>query len=304
MNKNQWFSDQITPGMIQQYRIEKVLYTGKTQYQAVQFVEMAGLGRCLILDGKIQSSELDEFIYHEALVHVSMLANANPKKVLIAGGGEGATTREVLAHPSVKKVVMVDLDGEVVSMCRKLLPSYHQGSFDDKRLELIHDDAWKYIEHTKEKFDVIVLDLPEPIDAGPAYKLSTVEFYKMVKSRLAKGGTVSLQSGASAWGNHLCFIAMIITLKQVFPIVRPYDAFIPSYGGTWGFAFASIDVKPVAASKVDGLIKTRINRPLRSLDGVSYRRLFALPKHMRKAIADEKTVITVARPFLIYKPEE
>jgi spermidine synthase len=97
---------------------------------------------------------------------------------------------------------------------------------------------------------------------------------------------------------------MINTLKQVFPIVRPYDTFIPSYGGTWGFAFASIDVNPVAASKVDGLIKARINRPLRSLDGVSYRRLFALPKHMRKAIADDKTVITVARPFLIYKPEE
>ncbi|MFA5054792.1 MAG: polyamine aminopropyltransferase [Dehalococcoidia bacterium] len=304
MNKNQWFSDQITPGMIQQYRIEKVLYTGKSKYQAVQFVEMSGLGRCLILDGKIQSSELDEFIYHESLVHVSMLANANPKKVLIAGGGEGATTREVLAHPSVKKVVMVDLDGEVVDMCRKLLPSYHQGSFDDKRLELIHDDAWKYIEHTKEKFDVIVLDLPEPIDAGPAYKLSTIEFYEMVKSRLAKGGTVSLQSGASAWGNHLLFTAMINTLKQVFPIVRPYDAFIPSYGGTWGFAFASVDVKPVAASKIDGLIKARINKPPRSFDAISYRRLFALPKHLRKAIADEKTVITVDRPYLIYTPEK
>ena len=304
MNKNQWFSDQITPGMIQQYRIDKVLYSGKSKYQAVQFVEMSGLGRCLILDGKIQSSELDEFIYHESLVHVPMLANANPKKVLIAGGGEGATTREVLVHKSVKKVVMVDLDGEVVKMCRKLLPSYHQGSFDDKRLELIHDDAWKYIERMKEKFDVIVLDLPEPIDAGPAYKLSTVEFYEMVKSRLNKGGTVSLQSGASAWGNHLCFTAMINTLKQVFPIVRPYDAFIPSYGGTWGFAFASVDVKPVAASRVDALIKARISKPLRSFDAVSYRRLFALPKHMRKAIADEKTVITVDNPYLIYTPEK
>ena len=139
--------------------------------------------------------------------------------------------------------------------------------------------------------------------AGPAYKLSTVEFYELVKRRLAKDGTISLQAGASAWGNHLCFTAMINTLKQVFPIVRPYDAFIPSYGGTWGFAFASCDAKPVAASKVDGLIKTRIKRPLRSYDGISHRRLFALPKHMRKAIADEKTVITVAKPFLIYKPE-
>ncbi|MEA1959302.1 MAG: polyamine aminopropyltransferase [Chloroflexota bacterium] len=304
MNKNDWFIDRITPDMVQEYRIEKVLYTGKSQYQDVAFMEIAGLGRCLILDGKIQSSELDEFIYHESLVHPAMLTHPDPKTVLVAGGGEGATIREVLVHSSVDRVVMIDLDGKVVDLCRRYLTSYHQGSFDDSRLELLHDDAWKYIEQTSEKFDVIVLDLPEPIEAGPAYMLSTVEFYEMVKSRLTEGGTVSLQSGASAWGNHLCFTAIINTLKQVFPVVRPYDAFIPSYGGNWGFAFASCDVEPVAALDVDNRIAARITKPLRSYDSIAHQRLFALPKHLRKAIAAAATIITVDKPYLIYTPED
>ena len=302
--KDEWLHDHINPGLTQLHRIKKVIYSGKSQYQSVQFIDSESWGRCLILDGKIQSSELDEGIYHETLVHPPMIAHSNPERVLIAGGGEGATLREVLAYKSVKRAVMVDLDREVVDLCRKYLPSFHQGSFDDSRVELIFDDARKYLEKCDEQFDVIVLDLPEPIEGGPAYLLSTREFYQSVRGKLAPNGVVSLQAGASTWGNHRCFTAIVNTLKSVFPKVYPYEASIPSYCGMWGFAVATDKVRLPAPVEVDRRISSRVDKPLRYYDGLTHQGLFCLSRHLRQAIAEEKTVITVDKPFYIYSPED
>src|SRR3972149_10779996 len=133
-----WLYDPIADGFVQLHAIESNLYLGATRFQKAEIITTKSFGRCLVLDGKIQSSELDEFIYHEALVHPAMLAHPKPEAVLIAGGGEGATLREVLAHRSVKRVVMVDLDQEGVELCRRHLPAWHQGSFDDPKVELLH----------------------------------------------------------------------------------------------------------------------------------------------------------------------
>ncbi|KPJ53602.1 MAG: spermidine synthase [Dehalococcoidia bacterium DG_18] len=305
MNENEWFHDYVTPDMVQSYSIKEVIYSGRTQFQSVEIIESGGLGRCLILDGKIQSSEWDEFIYHEALVHPPMIAHPRPERVFIAGGGEGATLREVLAHSSVKRVVMVDIDEEVIDICRRLLPSWHQGSFEDSRLELRFVDARKYLEECVdmgEKFDVVILDLPEPIEGGPAYLLHTTEFYQVVREKLAPDGILSLQAGASSWGNHRCFTTIINTLKAVFPLVFPYDTFIPSYGGTWGFALASPKLSPPTAAEVERRIASRITGGLRFYDGIAHQGLFSLPKNLREAIAEEKTVITTKQPFFIYQP--
>ena len=303
MSNADWFRDHVTPDLVQLHSIREVIYSGKSKYQSVQFVESGGWGRCLVLDGKIQSSEMDEGIYHETLVHPPMISHPNPQTVFIAGGGEGATLREVLKHRSVKRAVMVDLDREVVELCRRYLPSFHRGSFDDSRAELVFDDAQRYLQECDESFDVMVLDLPEPIEGGPSYLLSTMEFYQSVRDRLAPGGIVSLQAGASTWGNHLCFTAIINTLKKVFPRVYPYEASIPSYCGMWGFALASNDLKPPSPREIDRRIASRIEGELRYYDGTTHRGLFALTKHLRQAIADENTVITVDRPFYIYTPE-
>lgn len=305
MKENEWFHDYVTPDMVQSYSIKEVTYSGRTQFQSVEIIESGGLGRCLILDGKIQSSEWDEFIYHEALVHPPMIAHPRPERVFIAGGGEGATLREVLAHSSVKRVVMVDIDEEVIDICRRLLPSWHQGSFEDSRLELRFVDARKYLEecvNVGEKFDVVILDLPEPIEGGPAYLLHTTEFYQVVREKLAPDGILSLQAGTSSWGNHRCFTAIINTLKAVFPLVFPYDTFIPSYGGTWGFALASPKLSPPTAAEVERQIASRIAGGLRFYDGIAHQGLFSLPKNLREAIAEEKTVITTEQPFFIYQP--
>ena len=279
-----------------------MIYSGKTPYQSVEFAELGPWGRCLVLDGKIQSSQWDEAIYHQSLVHPPMIAHRDPRSVFIAGGGEGATLREALAHRSVERAVMVDLDRDVVELCRQHLPTFHQGSFDDPRAELLFTDAMKYLEGCNQKFDVMILDLPEPIESGPAYLLSTVEFYRLVRDRLADGGTVSLQAGASTWGNHRCFTAVVNTLKQVFPLVFPYEVSVPSYCGMWGFAFASESVIPPDAAEVDSRIASRIDNELLFYDGLTHHGMFSLPRNLRRAIAEEQTVITVDEPFYIYTP--
>ena len=305
MKETEWFHDYVTPDLVQSFRIRMKIRSGKTQFQSFEVIESGGLGRCLILDGKIQSSEWDEFIYHEALVHPPMIAHPNAEKVFIAGGGEGATLREVLAHSSVKRVVMVDIDEAVIDISRRFLPSWHQDSFEDSRLELRFVDAIKYLEECVDKcvkFDVVILDLPEPIEEGPAYLLHTKEFYQTVQETLAPNGIISLQAGASLWGNHQCFTAIINTLKAVFPFVFPYDAFIPSYGGTWGFALASLKLTPPNPAEVDRKISSGISSSLRFYDGITHQGLFSLPKHLRQAIEEETTVITTGQPFFIYQP--
>jgi len=306
MNENRWFYDHVTPDMVQLHSIKEIIYSGRTQFQSIEIIDTASFGRCLVLDGKIQSSELDEFIYHEALVHPPMIAHPDPERVFIAGGGEGATLREVLSHPLVKRVVMVDIDKEVIDICRRFLPSFHQGSFDDSRLELLFVDAKSYLEECDdkdEKFDVIILDLPEPIEEGPAHLLHTREFYQLVGQRLAPDGVISLQAGSSSWGNHECFTAIINTLKSVFPLVSPYEAHIPSYGGMWGFALASQNLTAhLSPREIDRRISSRTKMGLRLYDGLTHQRLFSLPKHLRQAIEKEKRIITTEQPFFIYQP--
>jgi len=219
MNESSWFYDHITSDMVQLHSIKETIYSGKTQFQSIEIIDTGAFGRCLVLDGKIQSSEKDEFIYHETLVHPAMITHHYPESVFIAGGGEGATAREVLRHPSVKRVVMVDIDKEVIDICRRFLPSFHKGSFDDSRLELHIADVKGYLDKCQEKFDVIILDLPEPIEEGPASMLHTREFYQLVADKLGPEGIISLQAGSGSWGNHECFTAITNTLKSIFSLV-------------------------------------------------------------------------------------
>ncbi len=246
--KGSWLHDRVTPDLIQSHSIKKYIYSGKTEFQSVSIVDTNAFGICLVLDGKIQSSEYDEFIYHEALVHPAMLVHSCPEKVFIAGGGEGATLREVLSHTSVKKAVMVDIDKEVVDICRRFLPTFHRGSFDDTRVELHFTDARKYLQESPEKFDVIILDLVEPLEAGPACMLYTREFYQIVRDKLNEGGIVSVQCGASGWVNVQNYCAIVATLKSVFTTVCPYQVYVPAFVDQWGYATASLSLNPALLS--------------------------------------------------------
>jgi spermidine synthase len=301
-DKRKWLYDEVNANLAQLHRIKKVIYSGQTEFQCVQIVDTRSFGVCLVLDGKIQSSERDEFIYHEALVHPAMLSHDCPERVFIAGGGEGATLREVLAHKTVKKAVMVDIDRQVIDICRSYIPFFHQGSFDDLRSELVFADARRYLEETNSKFDVIIIDLVEPLEEGPACLLYTREFYDVIKDRLNSGGIVSVQSGAAGWTNFKNFTAIINTLKSVFTIVCPYHAYVPSFVDMWGFAAASTNVSPteLSSAEIDHRISARLTKRLKSYDGLTHRSLFILPKHLRHELAVTRRIITDQKPVFVY----
>jgi spermidine synthase len=143
-----WFLDFLSPDEGHMHGIETILFSKQTQFQRMEIIETKSYGRCLILDGKMQSSQADEFIYHEALVHPAMLSHPEPKRVFVVGGGEGATVREILRHKSVERVLMVDIDEDVVEGSKQYLPEWSQGAFDDPRVELRYMDARKYLEET------------------------------------------------------------------------------------------------------------------------------------------------------------
>jgi len=296
-----WFVEFVDPHTIQQFAIKDILYHGRTKYQQVEVIETLSFGTALVLDGKIQSCERDEFIYHEALVHPPMVLHPHPETVFIAGGGEGATLREVLAHKTVKRVVMVDIDAEVIEICKRLLPEHHQGSFDDPRVELLHEDAKAYLINTSEKFDVVIIDLPEPIEGGPAYLLYTQKFYEMLKTKFTEGATFALQSGSTCLGITNIYTAVNNTLKTAFPIVVPYQANVPSFGGPWGFSLASLAADPLGLSpqEVDRRITERVNKTLRFYDGHTHQGLFYIPKFIRDDMAKETIIITEDNPVFI-----
>src|SRR5262249_9689995 len=180
------------------HAIAKTIVEAQTKFQHVEILQTASYGKTLVLDGRIQSSQGDEFIYHEALVHPGMLAaDGAPRSALVIGGGEGATLREILRYPSINRAVMVDIDAEVGGLCKTHLPEMHQGAFDDPRTELRHEDARGYLDKGKERFDFISIDLVEPLEEGPACMLFTKEFYTLVKDRLTPGGTMSMQAGVA-----------------------------------------------------------------------------------------------------------
>lgn len=297
-----WHYEHITPDLLQAERVDRVVYSARTQFQSMVIQDTACFGRSLVLDDKTQSTELDEFVYHESLVQPAMLAHAAPKSVFVAGGGEGATIREVFAHDGVERVVMADIDREVVDACRKYLPGFHRGAFDDPRLELLHVDALAYLQDTSEPFDVAIIDVPDPLEGGPAHVLYTREFYELLRVRLGPGGLFVAQSGPTGPAFYeQCFSAVASTIGSVFDSVSAYEAFVPSFGSTWGFVVGSLGHNPAVmeAPEVDRLIAERISGPLRHYDGTTHEGMFALPKYLRKAMTDETRVITKANPLFV-----
>ena len=297
-----WFIEYFSPEEGHLHGIRQVLFSKQTRYQSLDILDLGSYGKALVLDGRMQSSSLDEFIYHEVLVHPAMLAHPEPRRVFIVGGGEGATLREVLRHRSVERAVMVDIDEEVINRCRELLPEWHQGAFDDPRTEVQSLDARKYLEETSETFDVIIIDISEPIEEGPAYLLFTREFYEIVRERLSPQGVISLQAGTVSLNDLECYAAIHNTLKTVFPVVAPCWASVPSFALPWGFGLASkqLDPRTLRPEDVDKMIADRIAGELRYYDGITHQLTFLLPKHIRARLAAETRVIEDNHPLFAW----
>ena len=287
-----WLLETVYPDLAVMLRVQQVLFSGRTAYQHVEVLESGSFGRSLVLDGKTQSTERDEHIYHQALVQPAMLMHPNPVNVFIGGGGEGGTLREALSHKSVERVVMIDLDQEVVELCRRFLPQHHQGSFDDPRVTLLHQDARGYLERTDEQFDVMIMDLVDPMEGGTAYLLYTQEYYNIVKSRLKPGGILVTQSGPAGLISHQeCFTTIYRTLSSVFADSGLYQVHIPAFQTLWGFSLASDAGLPkLSADQVDRLVSERLGHNLDFYDGESHLSMFNLPKFIRSSVAEETRI--------------
>jgi len=287
-----WFTDKESDYRWIYHRVKKHVVSTKTKFQKVEIIDTHKLGRIVTLDNKIQSAEIDEFIYHEALVHPAMITHPNPETVLILGGGEGATLREVLKHPSVKKVVMIDIDEEFVHLCTRYLKQWHMGSFDDTRVELIFSDAKEYIKKTTYLFDIIIADISDPVEEGPAQMLYTKKFYSPVKKALMPNGIfVTHATEVYYVSDKNIFSRIFRTLSDIFPIADFYCEYIPSFSSLWGFVICSPTYSPfeMSSSQISERLKERGLGELSYYDLETHERLLRLPKCLRNHLKTRKS---------------
>jgi len=211
------------------YTVSRVLYEGKSQYQEILVLESPEFGKLLVLDGVVQLDEKYEFMYHEFLAHVPLHAHPNPENVLIIGGGDGGTLREVLKHSCVKRAVLVDIDREVIEVSKRFFPSL-SASFSDPRAIVVNEDGYKYIQDYEGEFDVVIVDSTDPV--GFAHVLTTEEFFRFVHRALREEGIFAAQTESIHY--HLDMVVRIQrTLRKVFPIVDLYTSVVPIYAGYW-----------------------------------------------------------------------
>lgn len=265
------------------YEVEEVIYRTKSKYQLIEVVRLKMFGKALVLDGLIQSTETDEYIYHEALVHPAMVLHPNPQRVLILGGGEGATLREVLKHKTVKEAVMVDIDDVVVEVSKQYLPEWHQGAFEDKRAIIVIEDGFTFVKKALErgeKYDVIVMDLTDPYGSEIAYKLYSIEFFTDLSKILNSEGVIVTQAGNSFFFTKQ-YNTVVEAMRSVFKFVAEYNVWIPSFLYTNNFILASKKrIDGIREDTIDSILRTRGVRT-RFYDGRRHVAMFYMPPFKR-----------------------
>ena len=278
-----WFSELHTPYVKFSIKIDKQLHSEQTEFQRIDIFESKEFGRMMVLDGYVMLTEKDEFIYHEMIVHVPMVVHPNPKRVLIIGGGDGGTARELLRYKNVESVDLVEIDERVVDISRKYLPQT-ACSFDDERLHCYFEDGLKFIRHCNNEYDLIIVDSTDPF--GPGEGLFTKEFYGNCYKALKEDG-IMVNQHESPFYDEDAFAMQRAHQRIVksFPIRRVYQAHIPTYpSGHWLFGFASKKYHPVLdfdAKRWNALgLKTRYYNA--NLHNAS----FALPNYVEELMED------------------
>ena len=237
-----WFQERHRGIYAKSLLVKDTLFSGKSDFQKIDIIDTDALGKVLLIDGLVMISDREEFVYHEMIAHVPMFTHSNPKRVLIIGGGDGGTLREVIRHPSVEKATMVEIDPLVVDACKEHFPNV-SCAMTDPKAEVLIEDGVKYVAETKEKFDVVIVDSTDPI--GPAAPLFGNEFYQNVCKILNDDGIVVSQ-GESPYFELETQGSMLKILKSHFPVTRIYNYSNLTYpGGLWSFTFASKANDPV-----------------------------------------------------------
>ncbi len=239
-----WYTEKHSENVGITMKVTETLFSGKSEFQQLDIVQTLEYGKMMLLDGLVMVTERDEFVYHDMIAHPALFTHPNPKKVLVIGGGDGGSIREIMKHPGVEQAILCEIDGLVIEKSIELLPSMAceiDGS--NSRVKLHVDDGLAYIRDHQNEFDVILVDSTDPI--GPAVGLFEEDFYRLVHGALKEDGIMVAQSESPFYHADIQK-AMYGNLRNVFPIVEMYQAFIPTYpSGLWSFAFASKKYHPV-----------------------------------------------------------
>ena len=261
------------------FKVTKVLFSGQSLFQAVDVVETAGHGKMLLNDGLVMLTERDEFVYHDMIVHVPLFVHPEPKSVLIIGGGDGGTAREVLRHVGVERVVMVEIDKMVVDACIEHIPQT-ASELENERLELIIDDGVAFVANTEEKFDVVLVDSTDPI--GPAQPLFGPKFYQDIHRVLKHNGIVVSQ-GESPWYHAEMQAKLVEIVAGIFDKTFVYNFSNMGYpGGLWSFTFATKGLHPIADFDADRVTNSQLEFEYYNTE--LHKGCFAIPTFQRKPL--------------------
>jgi spermidine synthase len=283
---SQWYVEQFAPTEYHHHAIDELYYSGRTAFQSVAVLRTSTFGKMLVLDGDTQSSQHDEKIYHESLVHPALAAAADRSEILILGGGEGATLREVLRHPGVRRCTMVDIDGEVVELSKQYLPEWSNGAFADPRARLIIGDALAFLKRDGGSYGAVISDLTEPLADSPSFPLFNSGVFTDIRARLAPGGVYVLQASTAGFHNMALHAKMARSLRRHFSHVASFYTHVPAFDNDWAFIACSDDIDLAA---LDPRIIERYVGELRGenyfYDAQTHRRIFSLPLYLRRELA-------------------
>lgn len=274
-----WFTEWQTKGHGLTCKVSKTWHTEQTPYQKLDVLETETFGTMLVLDGMVMTTDRDEFVYHEMMVHVPLFTHPNPRRVLVVGGGDGGTVREVLKHEGVEEVVLAEIDGQVIEAAKRFLPQL-ANSLDDPRVTVKVGDGFKHILDHKGAYDVILVDSTEPV--GPAAKLFERGFYQGIYEALKEDGLFVAQSD-NPWFHGDLIRRVFSSVAGIFPITRLYTCNVPTYpSGLWTFTIGSKQYDPLEAS-----LPAQLSFETRYYTPELHKASFALPQFVKKLTEGE-----------------
>jgi spermidine synthase len=287
----QWYVERFSATESHQHAIEETYFAGRTAFQDVAVIRTAAFGKMLVIDGDTQSSQADEKIYHESLVHPALAGLESRAEVLILGGGEGATLREVLRRSDVRRCTMVDIDGDVVELSKRFLPEWGDGAFEDSRARVIVGDALAFLREDGDTYDAIVSDLTEPLEDSPSNPLFCSAVFSDIKRRLAPHGVYVLQASTAGFHNVGLHAKMARTLRGHYRFVRSFYTHVPAFDNDWAFLACSdaLDVAVLPPATIDAYV-AGLRGENYFYDAETHRRLFSLPLYVRRELAKDGDV--------------
>lgn len=276
-----WFTEQHTDDVRFSIHIKEQLYSGKSYYQQIEAFDSYEFGRVLVLDGYIMLTEKDEYIYHEMMVHVPMACNPDIRRVLVIGAGDGGTVRELCRYDSITQIDMVEIDEQVVKVCKEYLPQT-ACRLEDPRVHIYYEDGLKFVRRVEDTYDLIIVDSTDPF--GPGEGLFTKEFYGNCFTALREHGILTNQHESTYYDSYTSMVSRTHRrMRSVFPVAMVYQAHIPTYpSGHWLFGFASKNIHPVYDFKPE--IWEQLGLETKYYNTQLHTGCFALPNTVREVL--------------------